>query len=100
MSNETFKIDSGYSQNGVYWEVHRYNLRYANLYETRVNGKAVHHRSKDACYKHLQDTKVARFKKTPTGKDSYHYEQEYHGSDDNISPSDDRRSDTNQQSDS
>ena len=61
MYKETTTVDSGYTQAGVHWSIERYNLRYATIFEVRVNGKATQFRKKDACYTHLQETKVQRF---------------------------------------
>lgn len=63
MFKETTVLDSGYSKSGVYWEIHRFNLRFATVLETRVNGKATHFRKLDDCYKHLQSTGVQSFRK-------------------------------------
>ena len=72
MASNTYLIDSGYARSGVYWEVHKYKLRYAVLYETRVNGKATQFRSAKQCYNHLRDTKVTNFERAVVdGKEVY-----------------------------
>lgn len=61
---ETTLLDSGYNESGNYWEVHQYRLRYAQLYEVRVAGKATQFRKRDDCYTHLEETGVTRFRKS------------------------------------
>ena len=61
LMSDTILLKSGYAKSGVYWEVHQYKLRYATLYETRVNGQAQQFRSKAECFAHLTDTGVTRF---------------------------------------
>ena len=71
---ETFVMDQGYAPSGVHWEIHKYKLRYTNLFAVRVNGKEKQFRSKDACYKHLQDSKVTKFR-TVFNEGKKEYEQ-------------------------
>ena len=61
MAQGTMIIEEGYAPTGVHWEIHKYKLRYTNLFEVRVNGKATQFRTKAACFKHLTDTKVTKF---------------------------------------
>ena len=69
----TFKLDSGYTKTGVFWEVHKYNLRFATLYEVRVNGQTRQFRKKRECYKHLSDTNVVKFREQVDNDGNRHY---------------------------
>lgn len=72
MEKETRTVDSGYTKSGVHWSIEQYKLRYATLFETRVNGKSTQFRSRQECYDHLATTGVQSFKKVQVeGKEAY-----------------------------
>jgi hypothetical protein len=73
---ELREVDSGYSKSGIHWRIHETRSRYAKVYYVEVNGHFTELRSRDAAYKHLEDTHVTSFTRVAKhGKIEYEYSQ-------------------------
>lgn len=68
MQGEKTVIAEGYTNDGLPWTVYRYNLRYANVFETAVGGQMTHFSTRDACYAHLENTGVCKFRRRMRGQ--------------------------------
>ena len=70
-------LDSGHSESGVAWEIGRFNLRYANVYYTNVNGSLKMYDNRDKAYAYLQDSNVTSFRRVVAeGKTMYEQSQQ------------------------
>ena len=67
-------IEDGTSESGVYFQIGKYRLAYADVYSVRVNGQEFmsENGTKAECYHMLEEKKITSFaRSTRGGKTSY-----------------------------